>query len=269
MRDVTQGHNVSAWASYGSFLQAAVLALFALLCAQPAAQARQCSEESFEGAYYVVCTIDPAASDLQLFWKDAEGKPFRTFSNLAEAVGGQGQELVFAINAGMYQTDFAPMGLHIEKGEELRPADTATIDGPPRQVPNFYKKPNGVFFFDDTSAGILPTDAFLDTRPDIRFATQSGPMLVIENELHPALIPGSADRTRRSGVGICQGQVRFAISDGRVNFHDFARLFRDHLSCPNALFLDGGRGAGLYLPEMRRNYFSWHGGYGPILGLVE
>jgi uncharacterized protein YigE (DUF2233 family) len=95
-------------------------------------------------------------------------------------------------------------------------------------------------------------------------------MLVIEAELHPTLIPGSTDRTRRSGVGVCEGgQVRFAISEGRVNFHDFARLFRDHLSCPNALFLDGGRGAGLYLPEMRRNDFSWHGGYGPIFGLVE
>lgn len=261
---------MAAWASSRSVLPAAVLALFALLVTQPAAQSRQCSEESFEGAGYVVCTIDPTASDLQLFWKDGEGKPYRTFSNLAEAVGGQGRELVFAINAGMYQTDFSPIGLHVENGEELRPADTASIDGPPRQVPNFYKKPNGIFFLGDTGAGILPTDEFLDARPDVRYATQSGPMLVIENGLHPALIPGSTDRTRRSGVGVCEGgKVRFAISDGRVNFHDFARLFRDHLSCPDALFLDGGRGAGVYLPEMRRNDFSWHGGYGPILGLVE
>jgi uncharacterized protein YigE (DUF2233 family) len=177
---------------------------------------------------------------------------------------------VFAINAGMYRTDFSPMGLHIENGEELRPVDTATIDGTARQIPNFYKKPNGVFFFGEKGAGILPTEDFLDEQPDARFATQSGPMLVVENELHPALIPGSADTTRRSGVGVCDdGQVRFAISEDRVNFHDFARLFRDHLLCPNALFLDGGRGAGLYLPEMSRNDFSWHGGYGPIFGIVE
>ena len=71
-------------------------------------------------------------------------------------------------------------------------------------------------------------------------------------------------------MGVCEGgQVRFAISEGRVNFHDFARLFRDHLLCPDALYLDGGRGAGLYLPEMRRNDFSWHGGYGPIFGIAE
>ncbi len=42
-------------------------------------------------------------------------------------------------------------------------------------------------------------------------------MIVVGNELHPALIPGSTDRTRRSGVGACEGgQVRFAISDDEV-----------------------------------------------------
>jgi uncharacterized protein YigE (DUF2233 family) len=178
--------------------------------------------------------------------------------------------LVFAINAGMYQSDFSPVGLYVENGDELRPADTTTIEGRPGQIPNFYKKPNGIFFLTETGAGILPTDAFLEAPPDARFATQSGPMLVIDNQLHPVLIPGSTDRTRRSGVGVCEnGQVRFAISDGDVNFHDFARLFRDHLACPDALFLDGGRGAGLYLPQMNRNDFSWHGGYGPIFGLLE
>jgi uncharacterized protein YigE (DUF2233 family) len=137
-------------------------------------------------------------------------------------------------------------------------------------VPNFYKRPNGIFFLGETSAGILTTEAFTRERPDVRFATQSGPMLVIKGRLHPALIPGSTDRTRRSGVGVCEnGQIRFAISETDVNFHDFARLFRDHLACPNALFLDGGRGAGIYSPAFDRDDVSWHGGYGPMFGLVE
>lgn len=249
---------------------AAVLAVIAVLVTTPESRALQCTDERFEGSGYVVCTIDPAASDMRLFWKDSDGQPYRRFSSLAGALREQEQDLVFAINAGMYQTDFSPLGLYVEDGEELQVADTATIDGPPRQVPNFYKKPNGVFFLGDAEAGILPTEEFLELRPNVRLATQSGPMLVIENALHPALIPGSTDTTRRSGVGVCEGGlVRFAISDWRVNFHEFARLFRDHLACPNALFLDGGRGAGLFLPEKRRNDFSWHGGYGPILGVVE
>ena len=31
----------------------------------------------------------------------------------------------------------------------------------------------------------------------------------------------------------------FAISETPVNFHTFARLFRDRIGCRNALYLDG------------------------------
>jgi uncharacterized protein YigE (DUF2233 family) len=265
--DMTRGFRMIARTPFRMILSAAMLVL---LATQPAAQAGPCAEERFEGAGFIVCTVDPAVSDLRLFWRNAEGKPYRSFSNVADAVSGQGRELVFAINAGMYRRDFSPVGLYVEDGQELRPADTTSIEGPPRQIPNFYKKPNGIFFLTATNASVVTTEAFLRTRSDVRFATQSGPMLVIENELHPAFIPGSTDRTRRSGVGVCKdGQVRFAISNGGVNFHDFARLFRDRLACPNALFLDGGRGAGLYLPETGRNDGSWYGGFGPIFGLVK
>jgi uncharacterized protein YigE (DUF2233 family) len=110
----------------------------------------------------------------------------------------------------------------------------------------------------------------LKRRPQARFATQSGPMLVIQNKLNPILIKGSTDRTRRSGVGVCADEtIRFAISEDAVNFYDFASLFRDELKCANALFLDGGGGAGIYNPAMGRNDISWHGGYGPIVGFVE
>lgn len=51
-------------------LPATALGLFALLVTQPAAQAGQCSEQNFEGTGYVVCTIDPEAEDLRIFWKD-------------------------------------------------------------------------------------------------------------------------------------------------------------------------------------------------------
>jgi uncharacterized protein YigE (DUF2233 family) len=235
-----------------------------------AAQADTCTRDSFEGSDYILCTVDPTSSDLRLFWKDSAGVPFRSFGKLARFVEAEGKTLIFAINGGMYQTDFTPVGLHVENGKQLHPADTTTVDRPAREVPNFYKKPNGVFFVDQTKAGILATDEYTKQQPDARFATQSGPMLVIRGALHPAFIPGSTDRTRRSGVGVCKdGRIHLAISDTRVSFHDFARLFRDHLDCPDALFLDGGRGAGIYAPTLHRNDMSWHGGYGPILGLIE
>ncbi|MBY5647605.1 hypothetical protein HFO45_04915 [Rhizobium leguminosarum] len=249
---------------------AGAIMLAATIISVHQAHAQPCEQESFEEAKYVVCTLEPGKADLRLFWKNANGAPYRVFSSLAEAVHAEGQTLTFAVNAGMYRADFSPMGLYIENATELQPANTTKAESSTRQVPNFYKKPNGVFFLGEASASILPTDEFLKRRPKVRFATQSGPMLVIANKLNPIFIVGSTDRTRRSGVGTCErGAVRFAVSEGGVNFHDFARLFRDHLNCPDALFLDGGHGVGLYNPAMGRNDRSWHGGYGPVFGLVE
>ena len=236
----------------------------------PLAAAADCGRERFAEADFIVCTIDPATEDLRLFWRDESGAPYRHYSALADGVEASGERLVLALNAGMYDGDYAPIGFYVEDGREFREVNLASVEGPPARVPNFYKKPNGVFFLKDGMAGILETELFVSREVLVDFATQSGPMLVIEGALHPALIPGSSDRTRRSGVGVCEnGAVRLAISEGNVNFHDFARLFRDHLGCANALFLDGGRGAGLYHPPLRRNDFSWHGGYGPMLGVVE
>lgn len=229
-----------------------------------------CEADSFEDTKYIICKPENGVAGLRLFWKGADGEPYRTFSSVAKAVSDEGHTLVFAMNAGMYRPDFSPIGLYIENEQELRPANRQKGENASGPVPNFYKKPNGVFFWDDKGAGILPTDTFLKRKPKVSFATQSGPMLVIRNKLHPAFIVGSTDRTRRSGVGVCEnGAVRFAISEDPVNFHDFARMFRDHLKCPNALFLDGGHGTGIYSPELGRNDISWHGGFGPIVGFVE
>jgi uncharacterized protein YigE (DUF2233 family) len=54
-----------------------------------------------------------------------------------------------------------------------------------------------------------------------------------------------------------------------VNFNDFALFFRDSLGCRNALFLDGGAASGLYAPGLGRNDAPGHGGYGPIMAVVE
>nr|WP_292536481.1 phosphodiester glycosidase family protein [Mesorhizobium sp.] len=246
-----------------------LLLVTSFAAAQPVL-AQPCEEQTFEEAKFIVCTATPGHDDLRLFWKDAHGDPYRRFPAIAKTVANEGRTLVFAMNAGMYLTDFSPIGLYVENGQELRPASTKTMDGPPGKVPNFYKKPNGVFFLNDADAGILPTTDYLKRRPKARFATQSGPMLVIKNKLNPIFIAGSSDRTRRSGVGVCDdGLVSFAISEDAVNFHDFARLFRDRLSCPNALFLDGGNGVGIYEPHLGRSDMSWHGGFGPVFGLVE
>lgn len=252
-------------------LFAAVMVMAAMAMSVKPAYVQPCEQDRFEENTYIVCTVDVAKADLRLFWKDSGGRPYRIFPRVAGAVSGEGKTLLFALNAGMYLPDFAPIGLYVENGSELRPvAPTELLKAPKGPVPNFYKTPNGIFFATKDSAEILPTEQFLKLKPDVLYATQSGPMLVTKNQLNPIFIVGSKDRTQRSGVGTCKDNlVRFAISDGTVNFHDFGRLFRDHLKCEDALFLDGGEGVGFYNPSMNRNDISWHGGYGPIFGLVE
>ena len=254
-------------------LRTAAITLFfgalSALAITPALAAPSCAKEEFEGARYTVCDVDKAG-DIRMFWEGEDG-PYRSFSKLADALKTDGKELSFAMNAGMYDTDFRPLGLYVEDGAEKVRISTAEAAPDTQPIPNFLKKPNGVFYVDqDGKAGILTTEDFATADLEPRIATQSGPMLVIDGELHPMLIPNSNDKTGRSGVGVCEnGVVRFAVSDGRVNFHEFARLFRDQLGCANALFLDGGRGVGLYSPEMGRNDFSWHGGYGPMFGIAD
>jgi uncharacterized protein YigE (DUF2233 family) len=91
------------------------------------------------------------------------------------------------------------------------------------------------------SAGILETGAFLRQSPKVDFATQSGPLLVINGRLNPRFPREGGSRKYRNGVGVRDASgVVFAISEDEVSFGSFARLFRDRLKCANALFLDGG-----------------------------
>ncbi len=55
-----------------------------------------------------------------------------------------------------------------------------------------------------------------------------------------------------------------SISDGAVNFHAFARVFRDALSVPDALYFDGNVSR-LYAPEIGRDDFGFP--MGPMVGL--
>ncbi len=238
-----------------------------LILAAPAT-AKSCQKETFEDSDYVVCSFDLAEADLRLYWRQPDGTPYATFPALASQLANEGLSLEFAMNGGMYGDDLTPIGLYIEDGKTLRPLNTATSDVKP--APNFYKKPNGVFYVGGGEAGVLTTEAFAARHPEVAFATQSGPMLVIGGKLHPAFIVGSNSLKKRNGVCAPNPtEVRFAITEGEVNFYDFGRFFRDHLGCDNALFLDGGSAPGLYSPELGRDDVPGHNGYGPIIAVVR
>jgi len=240
----------------------------ALLLAITEGAEAACAPQSFEDAGYVVCDFDLATDNLQMFWRGPDEQPYATFDALAEDLAARGKTLLFGMNGGMYGDDLSPIGLYVEGSKELRPINTASSTE--RPAPNFYKKPNGVFLVADGKAAVMTTEDFLKAKPTADFATQSGPMLVIDGTLHPAFIPGSDSLKERNGIcAPTPTRVTVAITEGSVNFHDFGRFFRDRLGCDNALFLDGGSASGIYSTELGRDDPPGHGGYGPIIAVIE
>lgn len=217
-----------------------------------------CQPVTHEGERFVACTVDLRRARVKLFWRGADGLPYGSLTRLASA---QGAGLVFAMNAGMYDTGLAPVGLYVEEGRELKAANTQ--DGPG----NFHLKPNGVFYVSGTKAGVVETGRYLRGRVKAEYATQSGPMLVINGRIHPKISTNGPSLKIRNGVGVRpDGQSAvFAISEGPVTFGAFARLFRDGLNCPNALFLDGSVSS-LYAPALNRSDLGRP--LGPLVGAV-
>jgi uncharacterized protein YigE (DUF2233 family) len=231
------------------------------LALQPvAAQTPVCSTLTFERESYIVCEVDLKRHSLGLFWRDRAGQPFASLGNLNRELQASGQRPLFTMNAGMYHAELDPVGLYVEKGRQLVRASTAGGPG------NFHLKPNGVFYLADGKAGVLETGQFLRRNLKPELATQSGPMLVINNRLHPRFPAEGVSRKVRNGVGVKDGDtVFFALSEGPVTFTDFARLFRDRLGTPNALFLDGSVSS-LSAPGLDRTGFR---SLGPMIGAFE
>jgi uncharacterized protein YigE (DUF2233 family) len=234
--------------------------LLAICLAVPAA-AQECSDIEFDSNRYTVCTVDASKADLRLFLRNGDGEILGQFSKINAALKPQGQQLAFAMNAGMYHSDRAPVGHYVENGTELM-----------RVVPNagpgnFGLLPNGVFCIRKGRADVYETLDFVKRAPDCAYATQSGPMLVIDGALHPRFLPDSTSRYLRNGVGTSADGTRavFAISRNAVTFHEFGRLFRDALNLPNALYFDGNISR-LYAPQIGRGDAGFS--MGPVVGVV-
>ncbi len=206
-------------------------------------------------------TIDPHKQSLQMRWKDSNGDAIRSFKNLSTVCRKEGKQLVFAMNGGMYQKDRSPLGLYIENGKVLR-----KVNRTKEAYGNFYMQPNGVFYttFDGAAHVIRTTDFVLNDR--IKYATQSGPMLLINGKYHPKLNKESKSTNIRNGVGILpNGKILFAMSKKKVNFYTFATYFKE-MGCKNALYLDGFVSR-TYLPS--QNWKQEGGNFGVIISEVE
>jgi uncharacterized protein YigE (DUF2233 family) len=207
-----------------------LLAAAALLSCSPAAPVEQpqssCSARAFEGTAFTICQVAGGKIEVQ--------SGLRSFAELQARLGGRAEQVAFAMNGGMFDDQGAPIGLLIEDSREVRALNRREGRG------NFHLMPNGVFLVrKDGRAEVVASHKYVPSR-DIAYATQSGPMLVTGGKLHPKFDPDGDSRYVRNGVGVdADGRTYFVISDEVVSFGKFARLFRDGLKTPNALYFDG------------------------------
>lgn len=140
-------------------------------------------------------------------------------------------------NGGMFDPDFSAHGLlvcdyKVHKQLDSRKAKRA----------NFYVQPNGVFYEDKGKYFVVSTKTYagLYNGNSPEFATQSGPMLIINDSVNKIFDQHSEYTNIRSGVGILpNGNPVFIIAEA-INFYDFASIFKNKFHCKDALFLDGG-----------------------------
>ncbi len=215
-------------------------------------------KETADGRF-ISYIIDVRKQDIKLYWKDDKNQAFRSIQNLKNWLNAKDQKLLFATNGGMYKVDNSPLGLYIQDRKLITPLNKRTASG------NFYWKPNGILYLDiDNNAGVCKTEDFV-TNGRIKYATQSGPMLVFDGNIHPEFKKGSSNLNIRNGVGLLpNNELVLVMSKHEVNLYDFAKYFKE-LGCKNALSFDGFV-CRTYLPE--KNWVQTDGNFGVIIAVA-
>lgn len=211
---------------------APLLVVFIAACEQPRPKWTEspCRMELFEQSRFTVCEGRNHA--LHLIAADDDEVPKRSFAEVGSEIAAA--RVAFAMNAGMFDAEGRPIGLAIVDGRVVHPINLRDGGG------NFHLKPNGVFFIRRDGSAAVVSSASFQPSADIAFATQSGPMLVIDGAIHPSFDADGQSQFIRNGVGIGDsGQPLFVISNEVVSFGKMARFFRDGLGADNALYFDG------------------------------
>ncbi len=200
--------------------------------------------------------VNPRQQCLRFYWKNEQGNNYGSFEKLKTQLAQKNEAFVFATNGGMYNKDLSPQGLFIENSKTK-----IKLDKKEKGYGNFYMQPNGIFYLtQDNKAAVCTVPKF--QYKNVQYATQSGPMLVIDGALHPKFNEGSPNIHIRNGVGVLpNGDLLFAMSKEKINFYDFASFFQKN-ACENALYLDGFVSR-TYLPS--EDWIQLDGNFGVII----
>lgn len=239
-------------------MQKLVPFLLALSLAGSYAQASMLEVKNLNDKKYLVFKPKLLA-DLHLSLADSKGQVLGGFIQWQKQLNNC-QSLSFAMNAGMYHPNYQPVGLYIEK---LKPHTALNRD---QGAGNFFMQPNGVVAWNQQKAMIVQTQHWEKTNFQAIYATQSGPMLVVDGKIMDKFLKDSDSRKIRNGVGIKNGQLYFVISQQRVNFYEFAQFFKEGLNVEQALYLDGSISS-IYAPQIQRYDRAFK--LGPMMGYIE
>jgi len=219
-----------------------------------------CSDKIKNEKDYVIFEANPKTENIKFYWKNDSGQVIKSINNLKKYVESKNENLKFAMNGGIFEINNIPKGLYIENSKILNKIDTLTGNG------NFYLQPNGVFYITKNHEPKIVETKKFRFNENIQSATQSGPMLLISGNINPIFQEQSKNVNIRNGVGILEnGNIVFVMSKTKVNFYNFALLFKE-LGCKNALYLDGFVSR-TYLPE--KKWMQEDGDFGVMIGVTN
>ena len=224
----------------------------------------------FKGMEFDIFITNTDSNEISMHLKSpGKGKNYSNIIGLLNSEVLKGRKVLMITNAGMYTSSHEPEGLFIENRRPINELDKKII---PNTDLNFYMKPNGVYFIDTAEVNyISKTEDFegyvKKNKINVKYATQSGPMLVIGGEIHDKFKVGSPNLNIRSGVGIISDKKTvFIISKTETNFYDFGVLFKEVFNCKNALYLDGAISL-MYINDIAPNERG--GNFGPMISVVK
>ena len=199
--------------------------------------------------------------NLRLFLNDNQThQPLHKFKAVAKQLKPC-EKLLFAMNAGMYHADYSPVGLYIEASRQQQKLNMVK-----QAYGNFHLQPNGVLAWNRHHSLITKTEDYQKLNFNAEYATQSGPMLVIDGQINPNFLKDSDSLKIRNAVGIKDQSLYFVISRNAVSFYQFAQFFQQQLKVQNALYLDGSISSA-YIPQLKRSDSLFH--LGPMVAYID
>lgn len=209
---------------------------------------------------FVDYKYNPSKENIGLFLKNSNNKPYASLNTLKEELTKNNKQILFAMNAGMYMENLMPLGLYIEDSKTIRKLNEAK-----NKYGNFYIEPNGVFFKTTNSFHIVSREKYqIISKNNISFATQSGPLLIIDGGINSNITKLTGSTTRNAACINDEKDLILTISTKSVTFSELANHLKNNLHCQNAIFLDGG-----ISDYLDTNHNGLIRGLGPLIAIYK